>query len=585
MKLDDYWPKSLQHLSGVYDDGISDDVTIALIDDGPHDGYSGYRKVSTALVPLEIVDEVLATPGSVGWEVESWGPRPVVDSGRAFDTSFWIQGRSREEKFQTVLNAWKHHNQEVILPDSVLLMTYGLVPRFLESKIVCWDDPARPVYDVVRAQSHVDYNKKSTRPLVQITIRRDYLEDYCHLKRCAAVAVYYEERYATEDSTILGILKNEEGRTLKLPGRELTICNLRNNEYHKSTPFFSRVWGSRLILKPKARPISDEQDPRLVWPDHQGVMTLGRASNKWLYGYVSDSVLEAYEGRSEFLIHPESGGVSYGGWWAVSYCNRIGRGHIRIELKKLYEGCPPSVISHWHRHSVSEASAENDLKEHGNRNVARRAEEVLESFLQITAALARLSDRFEAGFSQEEFGGLASADVAYSGWWTLEVMKPISYVVRPDASEQQFLGRVVSIFKLVEMLKPAPIRNIALKIGVPAKKLSGFGSLKLLAVLCQLCETANSEGLDISSDSVQVVEAWNSDSRLQPFVSIFALNMLRDLASHASSGARDRELAKQAELVGIDVSDTRSGWGLAIDRLFDHLIDDLNKIATILKRV
>lgn len=584
-ELETYWPIALRHLAGPYDDGVAEHVVIAEIDDAPLAGCPGYRKVSTALVPLEIVDAVLQERGGIGWEVESWGPHPVVDAGRTYETGFLISGRNRrEEKFQTILNAWKHHDQEVMLPDSVMLMTYGLVPRYLAGGIVCWDDPRRPVYDVVRAKSHVDYNRKQGSPLVRVTMRRDYLEDYCSLKGCAAVAVYYEERHSVGDPSFAEVLAGEEGLEFRLPGRLLGMSNL-TDAYHKATPQFSRVWGARLILKPAARPITDEKDPRLLWPDHDGVMTLRRASKDWLYGYVSDEVLMEYESRPEFSLHPSSGGVSYGGWWGTSRTDRIGRNHIRVELKKLYEGCPPHVISHWHRFSVPRAVAEHDRATHGNRSVADRAKELLAAYLAVTEAIEHLSDRLAGGFVQEEIGSLVTADVEYRGWWTLDVMRPVIAVIRLNASEDEFLARAVALFKLLELIKPAPLRNLLLKLGVPPAAMKDFGSLKLLAALCQLATVAREQGFDLAKDAASVVAAWDSTRRLTELEGVFALNGLRLLGAHPPGTDKVAKIAANATPFGIDVASTAAGWGYSIDALYDRLIADLGVIAGLLRSV
>ena len=37
----------------------------------------------------------------------------------------------------------------------------------------------------------------------------------------------------------------------------------------------------------------------------------------------------------QYELYPESGGVGYSGWWGTDRTYRMGRHHIRIELKKL----------------------------------------------------------------------------------------------------------------------------------------------------------------------------------------------------------------------------------------------------------
>lgn len=581
----EYWPESMRHLAAPYDDGVSEYVVIAEINESDVNGYKGAKHVCTALIPLDVVKNVMTSPGGIGWEVRSWGPLPCVDEGQIYDTRFWIDGRKgRNEKFQTVINSWKRHDREVVLPDNVMLMTYGLVPRYLTDGTVCWDDPQGPVYDVIRARSHVNYNQKSQQPLVYLTMRRDYLEDYCSLKGCAAVAVYYEERSSTADRSFVEVLAGSEGNQFDLPGRQLGMGILKD-KYHAAAPQFARVWGSSLILEPKGRPISDAADPALEWPDHPGPMTLQRASKDWLYGYVSDAVLTEYEGRPEYSLHPESGGVSYGGWWGTSRTDRIGREHIRVELKKLYEGCPPAVISHWHRHAVPESVAEKDKAKNGNQNVAQRAKAIAFAYLRLTEAICQLSDRLGAGFTQEDIGSLATHNVNYRGWWSPEVFVAMTAVIRLNATQEQFLARSVVLFKVMEQLRPAPLRNLVLKLGVPSAKVKDFAALKLLGTLLQLCDIAEQQGYDLIGDTAPIVALWDTKKLLPAMNRIFALNGLRVLAAHAPGAEKDEKLAKAVKAFGIDVASTMTGWGLATDVMYDGLAADLNAVAVILETV
>jgi hypothetical protein len=564
---------------------VAEHVVIAEISESDVNGYKGAKHVCTALIPMDLVDKVLKSPGGIGWEVRSWGPLPTVSEGQIYETRFWIDGRKGiDEKFQTVINAWKRHDREVVLPDNVMLMTYGLVPRYLADGTVCWDDPQGPVYDVIRARSHVNYNQKSKGRLAIVTMRRDYLEDYCSLKACAAVAVYYEERFSSEDKSFEEVLAGREGHQFDLPGRQLGMATLKD-KYHAAAPQFTRVWGSSLILKPMRRPISDAEDPELEWPDHPGSMTLQRASKEWLYGYVSDAVLTEYESHAEYTLHPESGGVSYGGWWGTSRTGRIGREHIRVELKKLYEGCPLHVILHWHKHAVPEAVAEHDRKNNGNQNVALRAKAIAHSYLRLTEALCTLSDRLGAGFTQEDIGTLATMDINHGGWWTPEVLGAMANAIRLNASQDQFLARSVILFKVLEQLKLAPLRNLVLTLGVPRDQVKDFGVLKLLGTLLQLCDIAEEQCYDLFGDAEAIAAFWDTKKLLPVMNRIFALNGLRVLAAHVPGAEKDKKLADAVKVFGIDVASTMTGWGLAMDAMYDGLAEDLNVIAGILESV
>lgn len=580
---DQYWPKAVAHLQAPYDDGASDHIIIAEINDAPHNGYTGVRLVRTALIPLDLVDEVLSTPGGIGYEVKSWGPLPCVSEGQIYDTSFWVDGRKgRNERFQTIINSWNRNDQTVLLPDNVMLMTYGLVPRYLGDGTICWDDPQAPVYEVLRVRSHVNYSGENSNPLGLITIRRDYLEDYCHLKACASVAVYYEERYSFDDATFKPMLKGEEDSLFELPGRQLGMAVLADKHF-SAAPQMSRVWGVRLILIPKNRPITDDKDPELIWPGDTEPMTFQRAADTRIYGYVRDEVLQEYESRPEYRIHPESGGVSYGGWWSTDRTFRIGRNHIQVELKKLYEGCPPHVIAHWHRFAVPAEEAQHDRVQCGNRSIARRAKDVIYAYLDLTVSLKGLSDRLGFGLTQDEIGHLDTEEVIYRGWWSLDVAHALFAHVPVRATREQFLNRAVALFKLLELLKPAALRTIGIKLGLPKDQIKEFKSLKLLASLCQLSNIAITNGYSLFEDTDAVVPKWDSKEELPVLRSLFALNGLRICQSHTPSKERDKDVAENIAIFGIDLSALASGWGWAVDALYDRLAADLSEITKLIE--
>jgi hypothetical protein len=580
--LNNYWPMSLEHLREPYDNGMSDDIVIAEINESPHNGYEGVRQVRTALIPLDVLDDVLKSAGGIGYEVNSWGPHPSVDEGEIYETSFQIDGRKgkEDECFQTIINSWKTHDREVVLPDNILLMTYGLIPRHLSDGTICWDDPQTSVYDVLRVKSYVDYSNKKDLPFASVTIRREYLEDYCHLKRCAAVAVYYEERYSFADSSFASILNGQEREQFKLPGRLLDLVNTQES----IAPQRSIVSGARLILIPKSRPITDAAAPELIWPDENKPMNYQRASVELIYGYVRDEVLKEYEDHPEFSICPEYGGVSYKRGWATERTTRVGRNHIRIELKKLYESCPPHVISHWHRFAVREAVAKHDLDTHGNRNIATRAKEVIEGYLSLTSSLATLASNIGLHYSQEDIGILTREDIDYQGWWTFDVVRPLFAVAPLSANREQFLARTVSLNKLLELLKSAPLRAILERLGVPKDQIKGIRSLKMVNFICQLSSIANEHGYILAQDTDVVISKWDNKIEIMELRSIFALNSLRNSHAHTPSSEQDAKIVKDAGLLEIDVSGMASGWGYGIDKLYDRLAKDLFEVSELIRR-
>ena len=358
----DFWPRPLRHCARPLVTGDDEEVIIGEITDEPVEGFSGSRMLYAALVPLKEVDLVLGTVGGIGHGVSCNTGRRGFNTGSAYVPPFTIDGPGSRH-FESLVHTWLNHNKRVLLPDSALLMRYGLTPRTLQDGRIIWDDPDRLIYDVVRVTPLSTYSMQDGSTTARVTIRRDYLEDYLSLKDCAAIASFYEERFSTDDSEVASFI-GKQGAHFEQPGRELWFIPMGLEDANQ----VSQVWACTLLLAPKGLPITDPPEAELTWPDRdlpiQGSGT--RTSfDHFETAYVRDEVLMKYEKRDEFEISPESGFVSYDGRWSVSFCSRVGRNHIELELRKLYEGTPFDVIKHFNNFAVRAAVAEKTPKSTG----------------------------------------------------------------------------------------------------------------------------------------------------------------------------------------------------------------------------
>jgi hypothetical protein len=578
-----YWPASLAHLALPCDNPGSDYVTVAEISEAPVAGYDGFRKISVALVPLGLVDELLQSTAATGHEIESQGPLPIIgDDGPPHRNGFWIEGIDRDTRFEPVVNSWRGSDIDVVLPDNSLLMVFGLVPRQTGLSAVSWDDPRGPVYDVVRASMTSDHQlPKEQRQRAFVEIRRDYLMEYCRIKQAAAVAFYYEQRRSDDDAVFNRALVGDDNKDFHLPGRLLNLQVSRDaNERGRQ---LAQVWGRRMVLPRGERRVIVVDDPELVWPDHAGQMTMNRAGREHAMAYVSDQVLVDYEGRPEFEIHPLSGGVSYRGQWSVGHCQRFGRGHIAVEIKKLYEGCPSPVIQHWHRFAVPRAVADAERQANGgSRNIAIRARDLVQAYLALTNALSQVAERMGLSFEQGDIGGFSSAKVEYHGWWTFDALSSLAKVVPLSVTLNGFLDRTVAVVILWESVQPAPLRNMLLKLGIDRKAMNQFGSVKLLGTLCQLATIAKDGGHRWPEDSLHFVDQWEKDVRLPALRRLFAVNQLRQKAAHRAGNDFAASFAADLQAFDIVPAAQAAGWGQAVDAVYDGLVADFNAIAALL---
>lgn len=572
-------PKCLAHIDQSYIKQTDDFVVIGELSSKSHNGFAGKRELHTAFVPLERVRAVLNNPGGIGHEVESGGPFPSVKQGITFKSDFWIRGTTGDERFEPLVVSWEYHNKTVMMPDNGLLMCYGLCPRIVKSSDeIIWDNLALPQYDVlyVKPLSHYEFPTCSG---CMVKINKQYLEDYASLKNCAVVAVFYEERYCAIDDELEAQLNGCSAISLTVPGR---LIDIKRIDSPGKEEVLCQIWGCRLVLIPEGKPISDEQSFDLEWPDYPGVMTRDRARHQGVsnFVYVNDQVLAQFEGRDEYRINPMTGSVSYDGRWALSYCQRVGRDYVAYEIKKIYEGCPPSIIRHIHRHAISKNIAINQKRTHGNTNIGDRAAKLIDAFGILGMELASICDSFDLSFEDLDITSLSKKDVDYQGWWTLANLKPLGYRVAQNITQEQFLERCKEVYQLFEGLKERSLRKLLQKIGMKDEQIKSLRSFKLFATFMQLCSIALESGLDLVRQHEEIVERWNPEIRLEELKFLFALADLRNAAAHSSS---EEKVQAALEVYGIDAGSMTIGWGTAVDQVYDKLTENLVKISEMLQ--
>jgi hypothetical protein len=224
--------------------------------------------------------------------------------------------------------------------------------------------------------------------------------------------------YSAGDREIEERLGAEQLIDLDSQTRRLRLCRLPNPE----RLIFVEVSGARIVAVPGRLPVSNDplETTGLHWPGIEGAVTRARATGISLdYVYIDDRVLGDYEGRSEYEVHPESGAVSLGNQWSVSYCARVARDLIRVELKKLYEGVPPAVTRNWNKFAVQPLPATAYPHALDRPNIAKRARALVYSVANLgenLSTLAKIAGCRDHG--PKDFAGLLRNDLDYRGWWS-----------------------------------------------------------------------------------------------------------------------------------------------------------------------
>jgi hypothetical protein len=394
--------------------------------------------------------------------------------------------------------------------------------------------------------------------------------------------VYYEEHSVAADAELDALLGAEEYRRIDVPGIGIEI---KRNPVNTEYPLFIAAWGCRLLVKPSKRlPITNDEKPSLSWPGVGVVKSSVGFSPKSMMErvYVRDDVLTQFEERSEFEVHPESGSVSYEGRWALGFCHRTSRDYIAYELRKLYEGCPPSVIRHVHQFVVDRAEADAQRTALGASNIGSRAAGYVEAFLRLQRKVHELARKLGLAMAPSAIASPTPDEVEYSGWWTFDELRNLGHVAPQDMSRATFLTRAATLFAPFDKVREKPLREIVRVLGVASDDVKGFGSIKLLGTIAQLATAADESGLSLQSDAPEVLTRWDRALLVPALRPLFALNQLRQLASHTPPSDAAKRLNDALKVFEIDVATVTGGWGRILDKVYDDTARGLQDLAALL---
>jgi hypothetical protein len=579
-----FWPASLAHLTLPYVDASSQYVTIAEISSEPVNGYPGTRLLYTAMVPKDEVQECLERTAGMGHGVSNGsGEMEFAGTPPSPTSAFWVESRRADGKrYQSLIETWRVHDRHIIQPWGGLLSHFSLSPRVLQDGRVVWDDLSVPTYDVVRVTPVSIYTIKDDCSTARVEILREYLEDFLFAHDCAALATQFEQRFSTGDPIFDSAVGSGNGFEVILPGRQFWLKRVENFDEGDQ---LSDVWCTRLVLMPEHAMDSEQT---LQWPDHDGPIVgsgIMGGFDVMEEAYVRDEVLLDYENRPEFDIHPEDGSVGHNGWWSVGYCWRVGRDHIGLELRKLYEGAQFAVIKHYCAFAVKRESIADVNEGKKARNIGTRAHDLVKAYLDLVAALQSICDAGGLSFTEKELGSFSSAEIQYKGWWTFDALGKLGNVSLRSMTYPHFLARCKDLHALMEGLKPGPLRSLLRSLGVSKSDVDQHQSLKLTAFLCQLATIAHEQHWGLVTDSALILAQWDKNNLLDYYKPLFALNVLRQVDAHTSSSLDPKNQAAQLAAFGIDPDNYKAGWGLALDLVYDTMTESLRRATALLQSV
>lgn len=572
----DQWPRVFDSLKRRLAE-TGDYVTLAESWEDKREAGLCARTLTCGLVLKDEYEAITGDP-ELGHEVDSTGPYPYPRA-EGYEPRFWIFGTSAiPDDIEPLVLSWTSNNLTVRQPDPGLLMTYGLMPRVENDGTIHWDEPARPTHDVLTVKPVSRY-EHFNETLSHVLIRREYLQDYASLRQLSVVCVFYERWIVANDENAPSLLAGAPYRDWRFRDAYIRVQTIQGNE----SEFHIDIWGHRLLLEPGPFPVSEDASRfgDLSWPGVPKPIT----DHNWraqgtTFVYVKDEVLGRFEGRPEYDISPESGAVSFGSQWAVSYCGRVERDLIRLEVKKLYEGNSPDIVRHYHQHAVA-APAGTFAEWSRVRNIAVRARDVVHALARLGDEVAALATRLHGRtVSSSDIVSLDRRWLDHYGWWNADAVEPICRHVPLSATRDAFVARCKDLHQLVvEGLRESALRPLLIGLGVDSAHIRDLGSLKLLCRLVDLAQLARTSALDLVADRTAVVARFAAPADPSPCRRLFALNGIRQLDAHRAGASFTENLKQGLRAFGVDPASTAAGFGRAIDVIYDELGIELNECA------
>ncbi|SNY93125.1 hypothetical protein SAMN04515647_3401 [Cohaesibacter sp. ES.047] len=446
-------------------------------------------------------------------------------------------------------------------------MTLGLSPRCVggnDQKII-YDDLALPEFSVAEGEVSSSYHFSSSRN-ISWRMSNEYLRNYLWMRGKYGTRVFFYEANITDTPDITTLLGAKTHINFKPDGGWYDLCIRRING-----KILVQLWAVVCSISPEKCQLQSADS--LTWPGVSGVMNHQRANALVDPSiiYLDDRFLERYEQNSFYETTPfEDNGSwtcnpSYSGQWSFTDCRRIGRNLIKVRLRELYKGKPDREIVWAHSHTVALGGVDQtDLEE---EHIVAKVQRFLDTLLDLADGLAWLAGELGSdGLSSEELIGISREELRAERWLPYPKLSRLAQVAPLDMTEQQFLSRCKEIHELWQKLPNGVVRKVIDQAGHDSKKYKSFGSLKLLQVLTNVLERLNSNRETVSSFDAghQDAEVTGRDSRLAP---LFLTADLRNADAHIGGS-----ISQTLSDLGFDMSQTNSGYGRALDYVFDQNI-------------
>lgn len=548
-------------------------ITVAELKSIEQEGLTRSIDINTVIVSPLLISKI--KPSHVNPYVNSTGVN--YNEEFVYTPSFWIYLSPSHglKKAEPLVISWESANNTIFSIDQGFVGTFKLVPRLVNDTLF-WDDLSRPKYEIVRNKLISKYEHlRHTEAYVHID--KEYLENYLSLRKKVAIQVF---------TIIQEVYLDAEIRTL-LGGQDHYIEEFKNYEVriskydHKENIVRLEINGYKLLVDSSMQDKVDIPDGH-YWKGIDGLVTAWRAryemSFEDKYVYVSDEVLEKYENDADYEIYPLYGSVKYKGQWGISYCNRVGRNGIRLELKKLYEGVPDEVIDYWNKFSINISEVAK------GENIVLKAERLVREYFLFGHLFSDVMNKIcNLNFLPSDIITLDEEKIEYTGWMEFPDYTPITYHINIRSfSREQFMARCKKLYVLIgENLQEKALRKMVNILNFPLEDTKELRAIKLLELILKYVYIAEESGLVSSTQNESVVKRVGELKEFNLLSGFFALNSIRQLDAHKSDEVKIK-LNTSLEIFGIAPNSLTNNYAVVCEQVYDRLKDMFVNINSLL---
>jgi hypothetical protein len=523
----------------------------------------------TAVVPEDEVDDLRVLAESAEGLVASSTP-VLGPKGASNDFAPTASG------YDYIVAAWGDGSRFSFSLAEKVWMALGLSPRCVgndEQRLV-YDDLSLPAFEVATGEISAEYHFSPSRG-VGWRMQNRYLREYLWMRGAVGARGFYYQASFPDGPELRALMKGAS-HFVDEPDDGWYELDLREHQ-------------GRLLLQLWATvvSVSCEQSPKqvadgLVWPGIENPVTHAWANGQ-LHGpvvHLDDRFLERYEQNTHFDSMPGRRGScnpSYGGQWAFTDCERVGRNLIQIPIRELYKPKPDEEIVHAHRHAVPLWRV--DEADRGEEHIASKTSRLVGQLLDLADNLAALGAVVGERISAEELLKFSRREIEANWWQSYSQLCRLAQVAPLDMSQQAFLARCKALHEVWQSIPAKDLQRILRKAGIPAKDMERFGSAKLLQAVLNLIERLDAAGHGVAAfASAEMPADWNV--RNPGLAPLFLNNDLRIADAHELD-----DTIRPLRAMGFDTANVGQGYGRALDFVFDAIIQAFEKLNRPLRRV